>query len=52
MNRNGEDFTSRLISSVILNGLTSGFDRMKGKELTLNVIVTVFGFSVWEEVYF
>ena len=49
---NGSDLTSKLISQVIPNGLTSGLDRMKGKELTLNVNVTVFGFSEWEEVYF
>ena len=49
---NGSDLTSKLISQVIPNGLTSGFDRMEGKELTLNAIVTVFGFLVWEMVYF
>ena len=48
----GSDLTCKLISQVIPNGLTSGFDRIKDKELTLNVGVTVFGFSESEGVYF
>ena len=39
------DFASKLISSVILNGFSSGFDRMKAEVLNLKVSVTVFGFS-------
>ena len=46
------DFACKLISSVILNGFSSGFDRKKGKGLTLNVSVTVFGFSESDWVYF